>query len=418
MEARERLRLARESITEQPRRAAASAMGVFWGAAAIVLMLAWTTGFRDYMKVEFSRYGRGGVWIIAGITSSGFPGQRAGVRVRLSREDAARAERDNAELVEAILAEHRSQERVLVEASGRVRRLDMTASDHRFADYRNFRMGAGRFFSESDVERRRAVAVLGHEAAVELFDDPASRVGTTLRVNGVAFELIGVFDEKSGRQYNNTNRPDNRLLIIPSTAAEARLGFDEDGVAMLMAYPRRGVDSERVFRAVVSSLAKRRGFHPDDTDAVRHFDSSTTTNLLDAMHAAFSVFIGLAGTITLLVGAVGIANYHLALLAEREVEIGVAKAIGARNGSLMLQAALEACLVAVLAAGLGVALGLAGCAALAHLAPAEMFPVPVVSSSAIAITFVALVAVAVVCALVPALRVRRVDVSLALRAGM
>ena len=418
MDGREGLRVAWESITEQPRRVAASAMGVFWGAAAIVLMLAWTTGFRDYMKAEFGRYGRGGVFIIAGITSSGFSGQRAGVRVRMSREDARRAERDHVELVEAILAEHRSQERLLVEAGGRVRRLDLAASDHRFAQYRNFQLGAGRFFSASELERRRPVAVLGHEAAAELFGEPARGVGTTLRVNGEAFELIGVFDEKSGRQYTNTNRPDNRLLVIPSTAAEARLGYDEDRISVLMAYPWPGVDPEEAFRAVVTTLAERRGFHPEDTDAVRHFDSTSSFRLLDLMHAAFSVFIGLAGTITLLVGGVGIANYHLALLAEREVEIGVAKAIGARNRTLMLQAVLESCLVAGTAAVLGLGVGLGGCAALAHLAPAEMFPVPVVSGSAIAITFVALVAVAAVSALVPALRVRRMDVSLALRAGM
>jgi hypothetical protein len=381
MDARERLRLAWESIAEQPRRTAASAMGVFWGAAAIVLMLAWSTGFRDYMQEEFGRWGRYGVFIIPGITSSGFPGHRAGVRVRVDREDALRIERDHTEIVEAIMAEHRSRERVLVEARGRVRRLDLSGTDHRFATYRKFRLASGRFFSAADVERRRPVAVLGWEAARDLFDEPTAGVGSTLRINGEAFELIGVFDEKSGRQYTNTNRPDNQMLVVPTTAAEARLGFEEEQIAVLMVYPRPGVDPERVFKAVVASLGKLRGFHAD-------------------------------------VGGVGIANYHLALLAEREVEIGVAKAIGARNRTLMLQAALEACLVAGAAALLGVGVGLGGCAALTHLAPAEMFPVPIVSGSAVVITFVALVGVAVVSALVPALRVRRMDISLALRAGI
>ncbi len=418
MDVRERLRLAWESIAEQPRRTAAAAMGVFWGAAAIVVMLAWATGFRDYMQEEFGRFGRHGLFIIPGITSSGFPGYRAGVRVRVDREDARRIERDHTEIVAAILAEHRSQERMLVEARGRVRRLDLSGTDHRFAAYRNFRLASGRFFSATDVERRRPLAVLGWEAARDLFDEPTTGVGSTLRIHGQAFELIGVFDEKSGRQYTNTNRPDNQLLVVPNTAAEARLGFEEEQISVLMVYPRTGVEPERVFKAVVASLGKRRGFHPEDTDAVRYFDLTQTTRLLDLMHAAFTLFIGLAGTVTLLVGGVGIANYHLALLAEREVEIGVAKAIGARNRTLMLQSALEACLVAGAAALLGVGVGLGACAALTHLAPAEMFPVPIVSSSAVAITFVALVGVAVVSALVPALRVRRMDISVALRSGI
>ena len=151
-------------------------------------------------------------------------------------------------------------------------------------------------------------------------------MGSTLRINGEAFELIGIFDEKSRRQYVNTNRPDNQLLVVPTTAADARLGFEEDQISVLMVYPRAGVEAERVFKVVVASLGKRRGFHAEDTDAVRHFDMTQTTRLLDLMHAAFTLFIGLAGTVTLLVGGVGIANYHLALLAEREVEIGVASA--------------------------------------------------------------------------------------------
>ena len=84
----------------------------------------------------------------------------------------------------------------------------------------------------------------------------------------------------------------------------------------------------------------------------------------------------------------------------------------------MLQSALEACLVAGGAALLGVGVGLGACAGLTHLAPAEMFPVPIVSGSAVVITFVALVGVAVVYALVPALRVWRMDISVALRAGI
>jgi putative ABC transport system permease protein len=417
MEVGERLRQAWESIVDHPRRVAASAMGVFWGAAAIVLMLAWGTGFRDYMRGELGRYGRPSIFVFPGSTSSGFPGYRPGVPVRASRRDAEIAERENSDLVAAILAEHWSEGRVLVEAGGRVRRLDMTATDQRFTEFRRFRIGAGRFFDAGDVERSRAVAVLGWAAAVELFDDPMAAVGRPLRIEGEPFELIGVFDEKSGRQYTNTNRPENRLLVIPNATAEARLGYDEKRVRLFNVYLRDFSDSDAAFRGVVASLARRAGFHPDDTDALRHFDLSYILGLLDLMHVAFTLFIGVAGAITLLVGGVGIANYHLAALAEREVEIGVAKAIGARNRTLMLQSALESALVSGTAAVLGLGSGVTGGLALTRVAPEGMFPVPVISGTAVGVTLSALVGVAVVSALVPALRVRRMDVSTALRQG-
>jgi putative ABC transport system permease protein len=368
------------------------------------------------MKREFERYGRPAVGMVPGVSSSGFPGYRPGVPVRVSREDASVAELENHELVEAALAEHYSNGRLLVEVRGKVRRLDMTATDHRFLRYRNFRIGEGRFFNAADVERARPVAVLGYEAAQELLDDPRRDLGRTIRISGEPFELIGILHEKSGRQYNNTNRPENRLLLVPNSSAEARLGFDEDRVSVIWTYTRPGADSQEVLRGMVASLAKRRGLHPEDTDAFRHFDMSNVTRLLDLMYAGFALFMGVAGTVTLLIGGVGIANYHLAMLAEREVEIGVAKAIGARNGSLMAQSVLESLLVSGVAALAGVALGWVGCSALEHLTPPGMFPTPVVSGLVIGITLCALVGVAVVAALVPALRVRSMDISIALRA--
>ena len=76
MDWREHLRQVLESLADHPKRVAASAMGVLWGAAAIVLMLAWGTGFRDYMKAELGSFGRPMVFVFPALTSSGFEGFR------------------------------------------------------------------------------------------------------------------------------------------------------------------------------------------------------------------------------------------------------------------------------------------------------------------------------------------------------
>lgn len=418
MDAYEHLRQAVESIADHPRRVVASAMGVFWGAAAIVLMLAWGTGFREFMREEMARFGTACVFVHPGVTSSGFPGYRAGVPIRLSRTAAAAAERANREEVEAIIPEHLPRERVLAEARGRVRRLDLTATDERFAQYRNFRLSAGRTFDASEVQRRRAVAILGHDAAAALFGDAAAAsVGKTLRLAGHPFEVIGVAARK-GRQYINTNRPDNRLVIVPVTTAEAVLGFDEKAVSRLDVYPRAGVAPERALRAVLASMGPRAGFHPDDRDAVLWFDVAWISRISDLFYVGFMIFMSVAGTVTLLIGAVGIANYQVATLAERTVEIAVARAIGARARVVMVQTVLEALLVSGSTVVLGTLLGLVGCVALATLPPPGMFPAPIVSPLAVGVTGAAALGVAVLAALVPALRVRRMEIAVALRAGM
>ena len=415
MELRESLRQALDILSDHPRRVVASSLGVFWGAAAIVLLMAGGAGFRDYMKNELGRFGRSFVMMFPASTSSGFPGYRKGVRVEISREDVAVAARENASLIEAILPEHTSEERFLVEAGDRVRRLDMAATDHRYAQYRKFAIGRGRFFDASDVEGRRAVAVLGFEAAVDLFGTAERALGGRIRVEGRGFEVIGVADRK-GRQYINTHRPDNRLLILPITAAEARLGYREQAVSRLMVFALPGVSPEDSVSAVLSSLGRRAGFHPEDADALKWFDFSQFLGLVDLFYAGFSVFIGVAGIVTLLVGAVGIANYHLATLSERSVEIAVSKAIGATNRTLIFQTVLESLLVSGSAALGGVSLGLAACAALGRISSSQALPHPVVSLPAVVVTFVAVVGVAVVAAALPARRVTQIEISEALRA--
>ncbi len=145
---------------------------------------------------------------------------------------------------------------------------------------------------------------------------------------------------------------------------------------------------------------------------------SQPSKISELFYFGFMIFIGVSGTVTLLIGAVGIANYQLATIAERTVEIAVARAIGARTRTLVLQTVLESLLVSGGTALLGVLFGLAGCSVLATLPPPGMFPAPIISAVAVAVTATAVLGVAVLAALVPALRMRRMEIAIALRAGM
>ncbi len=415
MSTAELVRQVLESLLDRPGRALASALGVLSGAAALVILLAWGSGFTYYMKQEFGRYAQPSVMVIPGVTSSGFPGFRGGKRVRVSREEAARAERENRDQIESILAEHWAEDRVLVEARGRVRRLDLTGTDERFIRVRRFQLHAGRFLARDDVELHRAVAVLGYDAASELFPDLERAIGRRVSINGHPFELIGVLAAKAGAQYMNTGRPDDRILLIPNSTAESRLGFDRRAVTMLAVYPRAGVTGERAMAGLLSSFSHRLRVHAEDRDAIRWFDTGMTIRIMDLLERAFAIFLGVAGTVTLLVGGIGVANDQLARLEERTAEIALQKALGARERTLSAMAALEAGGVAALAAGAGLALGAGVCALLARVAPPGLFPVPVITPVALTVSFVALVAVTCLAALIPARRVRRIELSRALR---
>ena len=214
-----------------------------------------------------------------------------------------------------------------------------------------------------------------------------------------------------------TNRPDNRLLVVPITAAHSRRGVDPERLSLLAVYLREGVDSQGALRAVTSALALRENFHPDDRDALRSFDIAAILGSISLMKVGIVVFIGLAGTITLLIGGIGIANFHLATLEERAAEIGVAKALGARNRSLVAQTVLESALVSTTAGLLGLGVGYAITALASRMIPPGLFPTPEVSPSVAMVTLGTLVGVTGLAAIVPARRVSRIDISLALREG-
>jgi putative ABC transport system permease protein len=259
------------------------------------------------------------------------------------------------------------------------------------------------------------VAVLGYEAAARLFGRAEDGVGRTIRVNGVAFQVVGVAAKK-GRQYFNTNRKDNELVLVPITTAEARLGYRERSVAFASLILRPGADGDAALRDVLAALGPRVGFHPDDTDAVRHFDLSQILGLIDLLHVGFGFFIAFAGTMTLAVGGVGIANAHLASLTERTAELALARALGARSRVLVQAAVLESLIVSGITAAAGVATGVGACGVLAWLLAGTGLA-PILSLETVAIAGFALAAVSVVAALLPALRVRATEVSAALRAG-
>lgn len=405
-----------EALADHPRRTIASSLSVFWASAAILVLLAWGSGFRSLMEEELGRYGQGGLRVRPGITSSGFPGFRSGRRVAWTLEDIEVSARGHGDRIEALLPEYASEtDRLpLVEAEGRVRRLPISAVDDRWAGYRNFQVSEGEFFGRSDVERARPVAVLGYDAAEALFEGQEDVVGRTVRIDGQPFRVVGVAASK-GRQYIDPERPDDNLLIVPITAAEKRLGYDERTPYFTL-IARPGVNSEAALAALLTTLGPRASFHPEDDDAVRWNDTSELLGVIDLLAAGFFGFVAFAGTITLLVGGVGIANLQLTSLAERSVEIATAKAVGARDRTLVLQAVLEALIVAGGASLLGTLTGLATCSTLGALLPPGLFPAPQITWPVLLVSGLGFAGVAVAASVMPALSVRRIDVSAALRA--
>ena len=261
------------------------------------------------------------------------------------------------------------------------------------------RLDRGSYFSRSDVNTGRRVAVLGATVARQLFGE-RDPIGRQVTIGGVRFRVTGVFEPLG--QSLGVDR-DNEVHV-PVTAAQRLLGTDRiDGLAI------RAPDRERINQlstAVVRTLTDR---HPD-TD----FSAVTQEQILGVLGDILGVLTGVLAAIagiSLLVGGVGVSNIMLVSVRERTKEIGLRKAVGARPRDIGVQFLLEAVLLTTIGGVLGMALGVG-----AALLVDRLSPVPAaITWWSLALAFGVSAAVGILFGVVPAQRAGRLDPVVALR---
>jgi putative ABC transport system permease protein len=350
------------------------------------------------------------VYLGGGVVLDERIGARAARVVELEAEDVAR--------VESLASVEAATPNVMlrnepVRRGRRSKLLNVAGYDHDAGGMRNLVAAEGRFLSPLDVERGARVAFLGPEARRRLFgDEPA--VGGRIAIGSQLFTVVGVGVSK-GEQLTNVGNPDDQLVVVPYTTA-LRWLQRSDVVHEFMLAPRvreRGADSIRGARTVVGL---HHGFDPSQDTALWAGDMWDVLKLIYGMFYALQAFFVVAGTITLLVGAVGVMNIMLVVVGERTAEVGLRKALGARGRDVFLQFLLEALAVAGLASALGVGGGLL---LLRAVAPAFARGGIQLSAAPDALTIAAvagaLVLVALVAGVAPALRAARVPPAEALR---
>ncbi len=257
----------------------------------------------------------------------------------------------------------------------------------------------GRFLSAADVDTRRRVAVLGSELAKELFGD-VEPLGRQVTIAGVRFRVIGVFAEQ-GSTFGVSR---DKEISIPVTAAQRLFGVDRiDGLAV----KAPTIDSIASLQSrIVSGLEQK---YPGEK-----FSAVTQTQILGTIGTILSLLtlvLSAIAAISLLVGGVGVSNIMLVSVRERTREIGLRKALGAKQRDITAQFLIEAVLLTTVGGALGMAVGVGGSVL------AEAFsPLPaVVAWWSLVLAFGVSVGVGVFFGVVPARRAGRLDPVVALR---
>jgi putative ABC transport system permease protein len=389
-----------------------TSLGILWGAFMLTYLSASMQGMDDHFTQQLERTGPKIVIVFPGTLIKNRVGERGARSIEFETEDVARlAALDSIEEASPNL---RMWNRV-VRAGRRTKLLNVTGVAPVSQSIRGFEVGEGRFLTLTDIERNRRVAFLGSEAAKRLFGRRKA-VGLHLQIESESFRVVGVAQEK-GNQLVGINGRDDLAVLVPFTTMQRRFLHDDKLDQLAFAPQTR----EMSFDAIVHTrqlLGLHHDFDPTLETALTFFNVHEIMQMLHTIFFGLRFFMLTAGIVTLIVGAIGVMNIMLVVVAERTNEIGLRKAIGARSRTIFIQFLAEAVAVSTLSGLIGAALGVSFTVLVAAYTPPDspLNSVPVLDPFTVAVIVVALGVVGILAGVIPAIRAAQVDPSDALRA--
>ena len=322
-------------------------LGIVWGLASVVLLLAYGQGLGGSVLHAFLNMGNDVIVLWPGQTSMQAGGQRAGKKITFEYED-VEAIRDEVPIVRAVSAE--IDRDFGVKLGTRVVTIPMRGVEMPYGQMRKLTLADGRYFEEDDFSNRRRVLILGYDAAKKIFQG-APGVGQNVSVGGLDFEVIGTMRNKI--QDSMYNGPDNNDGFIPfGMMRDLKNLKDPDEIIF---EPTAAELNKKSLAAVREVIGRRHHFDPRDDKATPAWDTIEDRAMINAFSYGLQAVLGLIGVITLAVGGIGVMNIMLVSVTERTREIGLRKAIGARPRHILLQFLLEALVLTFVGGVVGMA---------------------------------------------------------------
>ncbi|HZQ91168.1 MAG TPA: ABC transporter permease [Terriglobales bacterium] len=372
--------------------------GIAWGVGSLLLLVGVGEGFRSGNRRQLSQLGEDVIFLFSGLAPAvkGHTGTR---QYYLTYDD-----------FQAIKASPAVRNAAAILSRGDIRAVSefgnsgagVTGVTPEFNQVRFVPVDAGRWLNDADEAQRRNVAVIAVDLKKNLFPGRPA-LGSTILLNGVRFEVVGLLQDVS----RDTRQAQDTRAFIPYSTMRVYFplkGVPSDNVISFINYqPRVRGANEEAKRQAHQIIGQRHGFDPDIAE-FNEWDTIANQEMVGKIFTAMDLFLGAVGLITLALGAIGVINIMLVSVTERTREIGLLKALGATNRSVLTQFFLEGLFLTLFSGGLGIAAA-AGLMRFLHTLPSQPgFDPPTLVPASAALAIGALGFAGIVAGLYPARR--------------
>ena len=342
------IRQSYRAITSNKVRSFLSMLGILFGVAAVIAMLALGQGATRSMEERLKTLGsnllsiRGGSAKVRGVAK----GSGSVTRFTLSDVSAIESLKP---LVKKVSGQVSGSGQLVYKSENWSTNVQGVGYD--YGTMRATVPEIGRWFTKNEIKKREKVAVVGYTVVDKLFGDK-NPVGEMIKINRLNFRIVGVAPEKGAGGW----RDQDDVVYIPLTTAMYRV-FGKDYLDSIYAEISDVGSTAEAQDRIEQLIIKRHRIYSDDEDSFYIRDMSEIQDMLTSTTKTMSLLLGCIAAISLLVGGIGIMNIMLVSVTERTREIGLRKAIGARGKDIMAQFLIEAIIMTLSGGFIGIVVG-------------------------------------------------------------